>query len=120
MNYKNFENSAPRENEKKTEKRQEAFIHGTPGSGKSFGANYDDVYAALDNEFDMFTKVAEILARQEYKKRRFYSFLKKAVFAFSFVLIFSGIIFFAKIRKSDKGGKSKKNKKSVGGLPWKI
>lgn len=108
MNYKNFENSAPRENEKETEMKREAFIHGTPGSGKSFGANYDDVYAALDNEFDMFTKVAEILARQEYKKRRFYSFLKKAVFAFSSVLIFSGIIVFAKIRKSDKGGKSKK------------
>lgn len=110
MDYKNFENSAPRESGKETEKRQETFIHGTPGSGKSFGANYEDVRAALDNEFDMFTKVAEILARQEYKKRRFYSFLKKAVFAFSSVLVFSGIIVFAKIRKSDKGGKPKKTK----------
>lgn len=110
MNYRNFENSAPRGNEKETEKRQETFIHGTPGSGKSFGANYEDVCAALDNEFEMFTEIAEILARQEYKKRRFYSFLKKAVFAFSSVLVFSGIIVFAKIRKSDKGGKSKKNK----------
>ena len=49
MNYRNFENSAPRGNEKETEKRQETFIHGTPGSGKSFGANYEDICAALDN-----------------------------------------------------------------------
>lgn len=110
MNYRNFENSAPREKEKETEKSQEAFIHGTPGSGKCFCASHKDVCAALDNEFEMFTEIAEILARQEYKKRRFYSFLKKAVIAFSSVLVFSRIIVFAKIRKSDKSGKSKKTK----------
>ncbi len=110
MNYRNFNNPASRESGEETEKKQEAFTYGTPESGKSFGANYEDVCAALDNEFDMFTKVAEILARQEYKKRRFYSFLKKAIYAFSAVLFFSGIIVFAKIRKSDKGGKSKKTK----------
>lgn len=110
MNYKNFENSAPMENEKETEMKREAFIHGTPGSGKCFCSSHEDVCAALENEFEMFTEIAEILARQEYKKRRFYSFLKKAVFAFSSVLFFSGIIVFAKKRKSDKCGKSKKTK----------
>lgn len=110
MNYKNFENSAPRESEKEAEKKQEAFTNAEPESGKCFGANHDDVLSVLDDEFEMFTEIAEILARQEYKKRRFYSFLKKAIYAFSSVLIFSGIIVFAKIRKSGKGGKSKKTK----------
>lgn len=109
MNYRNFNNPASRESGEETEKKQEAFTYGTPESGKCFCASYEDVCAALDNEFEMFTEIAEILARQEYKKRRFYSFLKKAVFAFSSVLVFSGIIVFAKILKSDKGGKSKKN-----------
>lgn len=107
MNYKNFDNSASRKSEKETEKKQEAFIHETPESGKCFCASHEDVCAALENEFEMFTEIAEILARQEYKKRRFYSFLKKAVFAFSSVLIFSGIIVFAKKRKSGKNEKTK-------------
>lgn len=107
MNYKNFDNSASRESGKETEKKQEAFIHGTPESGKCFCASHEDVCAALENEFEMFTEIAEILARQEYKKRRFYSFLKKAFFAFSSVLFFSGIIVFAKKRKSGKNEKTK-------------
>ncbi len=95
MNYKNFDNSASRKSEKETE------------SGKCFCASHEDVCAALENEFEMFTEIAEILARQEYKKRRFCSFLKKAVFAFSSVLFFSGIIVFAKKRKSGKNEKTK-------------
>lgn len=107
MNYRNFDNSASRESGKETEKKQEGFTNAEPESGKCFCASHEDVCAALENEFEMFTEIAEILARQEYKKRRFYSFLKKAVFAFSSVLFFSGIIVFAKKRKSGKNEKTK-------------
>lgn len=95
MNYKNFDNAASRKSEKETE------------SGKCFCASHEDVCAALENEFEMFTEIAEILARQKYRKRKFYGFLKKAALVFFPVLIFSGIIVFAKKRKSGKNEKTK-------------
>lgn len=107
MNYMNFKNSVPRERGKETENKQEAFTDEMPEIGKCFCSDHDDVLTALDNEFEVFTEIAEILARQEYKKSRFYGFLQKAVLAFSSVLIFSGIIVFVKIRKLSKDEKSK-------------
>lgn len=103
MNYKNFENAG----QKKTDEKQEQFINSAPGSGKSFYANPSDILSLFENEYEMFKEISEILAGQERRKNRFYRNLKKAIFAFSSVLIFSGICFFA---KRGKAGKSEKTK----------
>lgn len=111
MNYKNFESSALRENEKETIQKQETFTDEMPENGNRSCPDHDDVLAALENEFETFAEIVEILARQEYRKRKFYGFLKKAALVFFPVLIFSGIIVFAKKRKSGKDEKSKKFQK---------
>lgn len=106
MNYKNFENAG----QKETANKQEQFINSVPGSGKSFGANASDILSALENEYRMFVKINAILARQEYRKKRFYRNLKKALFAISAVFTFSFFFIFSKKRKVSKGEKMIKAK----------
>lgn len=112
MNYKNFEGSALRESEKETVQKQETFTDEMSENENCFCSDHDDVLAALENEFETFAEIVEILARQEYRKRKFYGFLKKAAALVFFpVFIFSGIIIFAKKCKTGKDEKSKKFQK---------
>lgn len=110
MNYMNFKNSVPRERGKEIENKQEAFTDEMPEIGKCFCSDHDDVLTALENEFEVFTEIAEILARQECRKRKFYGYLKNAALAFFPILIFSGIIIFAKTVNRAKPN-NQKNKK---------
>lgn len=104
MNYKNFENASHNENDN----RQEKFLDGVPGSGKSFRAKPADISSELEDEIEAFYEISEILARQEYRKRRFYRNLKKAIIAIFSIFVFSGIFIFAKRSKTGKSEKSKK------------
>lgn len=103
MNYKYFEK--PKNDG--TETKEEKFIKAVPGSGKSFSAKSSDIHSGLVDEYESFIEISKILARQEYKKRRFYRNLKKAVFAISSIFVF---FIFAKKRKSGKCEKTTKGK----------
>lgn len=106
MNYKDFEKADPKEKVGS----QKNLIGGVPGSGKVFSAKPADIHSAFDNGYKMVINISEILAGQENRKRRFYRNLKKAIFAFSSVFIFSVFFIFAKKRKGNKCEKTKKSK----------
>lgn len=110
MNYRNFAYSASKENCRNAESGQDEIEGITLESEKSFGAEPAGFCRSPEDEFEIFLEISKIFAEQEYRKRRFCCFLKKAICAFFSLLIFSGIFIFSKNHKADRSGKTKKNK----------
>lgn len=99
MNYRNFD------------KRENGRI---PADGNISFSGYapesENKCESVEDDFNIFLEIAEILAEREYRKRRFLKIFKISVSAISAVLAFAGIFIFAKKRRTGKGAKTKKIK----------
>lgn len=63
---------------------------------------------SVEEDFNIFLQIADILARQEYRKRRFLKIFKISVSAIFTLLTFGGIFIFVKKCKAGKCGSPQK------------